>query len=252
MLLCYLPLPFLALGSSGDRFPAGGGGGAGKAASAAVTSASGVVMCGAARSYSQPSIIRCSPPPPAQSTPFAAQLGSTCPQAGWVSMLLLEWLRNAARPPGSRTRTSPRSRSQPSRSSGFNLTARSKSRLARVSSSRVRAGGSRPGKHAGGTVSRGGSGGRVWSESTLRLPAKNVYRVVPSKEVSGGLSAEGEHKKRGKHGKHTKHGKHSTHSTHTRTTSTQAVHGGPRPSPARLHSTVPSRTAEACVGAVGQ
>ena len=27
----------------------------------------------------------------------------TCPRAGWVSMLLLEWLRNAVQPPGSRT-----------------------------------------------------------------------------------------------------------------------------------------------------
>ena len=26
-----------------------------------------------------------------------------CPRAGWVSLLLLEWLRNAVQPPGSRT-----------------------------------------------------------------------------------------------------------------------------------------------------
>ena len=32
---------------------------------------------------------------------FGFELPSTCPQAGWVSMLLLKWLQNAAQPPGS-------------------------------------------------------------------------------------------------------------------------------------------------------
>ena len=31
----------------------------------------------------------------------------TCPRAGWISMLLLEWLRNAVQPPGSRTSAAP-------------------------------------------------------------------------------------------------------------------------------------------------
>ena len=28
---------------------------------------------------------------------------ATCPRAGWISVLLLEWLRDAAEPPGPRT-----------------------------------------------------------------------------------------------------------------------------------------------------
>ena len=44
---------------------------------------------------------------------------AACARAGWVSMLLLEWLQNAVQPPGARAHRPRRQRLQPAHVSSF-------------------------------------------------------------------------------------------------------------------------------------